>query len=110
MAFPVIKAPKHITMTPVDTTIKTQTDAGYVMARPRTTRSIYDFEVGLLLNQTDLNLLIAHDALVTGASIFAWYNHLNQQTYQVRYTSRPSYARSAEQKGWYDVNFKVQSV
>ncbi len=108
--FPAIKAPKMIKPTPVDNTLKSSTDAGYVQARPRTTRPIYDFDVTLILNATDLAALRAHDALVTGASIFAWLNDDDGQTYQVRYTKRFTSSRSPQQQGWWDVSFTVQSV
>lgn len=110
MSYPDIKAPKSIKKTPVDNTLRSPTEAGYVQARPRTTRPIYDFDVSLFLPEADKILLEAHDVSETGASIWSWYCNLDATTYQVRYTKRVSSARSPETPGWFDVTFSVQSV
>lgn len=107
--FPALScAPKSVTMTPVDNTIKSSTDAGYVLARPRTTRALYDFDVTYLVDATDKGLLLAFDAQVTGATIFNWT--YDGTTYQVRFSKRINTSRTADMKGFYPVSFSVQSV
>lgn len=110
MAFPTIKAPTNIKRTPVDNTLRSPTDAGYVHARPRTTRVLYDFEVTMILSAADLASLQSHDDSVTGATIFSWYCHRYDATYNVRFTKRVSSTASTDKPGWFDVTFSVQSV
>jgi len=110
MAFPTIAAPKSIKRTPVDNTLRSPTDAGYVQARPRTTRKIYDFEVSLLLSTAHRILLEDYYDLVGGATIFSWYCTKYNTTYQVRFTKPVSSSVNPEQKNYYDVSFAVQSV
>ena len=110
MDFPVIAAPKNIKRTPVDNTLRSPTEAGYVLARPRTTRILYDFEVSLLLSATDRGVLEAFDAIVTGASIFSWFCDKYATTYSVRFTKRVSCSVNPEQTDYYDVSFSLQSI
>lgn len=110
MAFPTIVAATKIDRNVVDNTLRSPSDAGYVQTRPRTTRQIYEFDVAMILNQTDLALLLAHDASVTGSTIFTWTNTEEDVTYNVRYVNRVRYTRSPDQKGYWNVSFKLQSV
>lgn len=110
MAFPTIAAPTHIGTQAVDNSLKSPTDAGYVQARPRTTRDIRNFDIQMKLKESDLALLLAHDSTVKTHGIFSWYNCEDDTTYNVRQTERVKYDRSPEQLGYYDVSFKLQSV
>lgn len=110
MSFPNIAAPISIKRTPVDNTIRSSTEAGYVQARPRTTRTIYDFEVNLLLNEADRIALESFDSTVTGATIFSWYCSKYNATYQARFTKRVSSSIHPEKVNFYDVSFSVQTV
>jgi hypothetical protein len=109
MAFPTLsRGPKSVTMTPVDNTLRTPTDAGYVQTRSRYTRQIYDFDVSYLLTAADRTLMLAHDASVQGSTIFTWV--YKSVTYNVRYTKRVQISATPDVYGNYQASFGVQSV
>ena len=111
MAFPTLTAsPNSVKREPVDTTLRSPTEAGYVQARPRTTRPIYTLDVTYILNAADLALMVAHDNSVTGATIFSWYNTDDDTTYSVRYSKRLSYSHTPDSKGLWPVSFSLQTV
>jgi hypothetical protein len=94
----------------VDNTLRSPTEAGYVQTRPRTTRRILTFNVGMILNAADLVLLEAHDVAVTGSSVFAWTNPDEDVTYNVRYSKRFTKSRTPDSKGLWPVSFSLQTV
>jgi hypothetical protein len=111
MSFPTLTAaPNSIKRDIVDNTLRSPTEAGYVQARPRTTREIYTFDVGYILNAADLALLQTHDDTVTGSSIFAWTNTDESVTYNVRYSKRFTKSRTPDSKGRWPISFSLQTV
>lgn len=110
MAFPTIAAPIRITNQAEDNTIKSNVESGYVQARPRSTRDVFNFDVQYKLSKADLALLVAHDGTVKTHGIFVWYNDEDDTNYNVRQTQRLRYDRSPDEKGYYNAYFSLQSV
>lgn len=110
MAFPTIAAPIRITKQAEDNVIKSNVESGYVHARPRSTRDVFNFDVQYKLSEAHLALLLAHDATVKTYAIFAWTNTEDDTTYNVRQTQRLRYDRSPDEKGYYNASFGLQSV
>lgn len=91
MAFPTLtsKPVYPITETRADNAIRSETEAGYTLTRPRFTRSRRNFAVAYRnISSTDRGLLVAHFDEATTSSVFSWTNPADSTVYQVRY-ARP---------------------
>jgi len=79
---------------PISDTIKSSSDDGYVITRPRNTRRRYNFEFSLpYILLEDGKKLEDLDLTVTGTEWFYWYNLLEDKEYKVRFQSgnRPTF-------------------
>lgn len=92
MAFPTLtSAPVYpITENRIDATIRSETDGGYTLARPRYTRSRRNFGVNYRnISSTDKGLIVTHWDAVGGSTIFTWTNPADSTAYSVRYAKPP---------------------
>lgn len=92
MAFPTLtSAPVYpITENRADATIRSETEAGYTLARPRFTRSRRNFAVNYRnISPADKELIVSHFDTVGGSTIFTWTNPVDSTAYSVRYAKPP---------------------
>lgn len=117
MAFPTLSAaPKSCPEEPIDDTISNESEAGYVMTRPRFTRVRHKFgPVEYILTKADLDLLVAHDASVKGSTIFTWVSPTTGTTHNVRFSKdgRVKFTQVVDTRPTvrlYTVNFSLEEV
>ena len=100
----------------VDDTLRTPTDGGYVLTRPRNTRApLRSFRFGYAnLSDADYALL---DAFLTtvqvGGDVFTWAHPFNGNTYQVRFQSAPTckyYLFHKKTDGSHDHRWQVSNI
>lgn len=89
--FPTLSAvPRACPDEPVDDTLSTKSEGGYVQTRPRNTRQLRTFgPIKYMLEAADWAALKTFDEQVGGWSIFNWTHPVSDVVYQVRFTSRP---------------------
>jgi len=78
----------------ISDTIKSSSDDGYVITRPRNTRRRFNFKFNLpYIPLSDAQKLDKLDKTVTGSEWFEWYNILEDKIYKVRFQtdSRPKF-------------------
>lgn len=76
----------------VDSTLRTQTDGGYVLTRPRHTRPplrMFRFGYTYLSNADKLAFEAFLETVQIGGDAFTWQHPFNGNTYQVRFNSAP---------------------
>jgi hypothetical protein len=73
---------------PIDDTIKSDSDAGYTITRPRFTRIRRIFgPVDMVLNRVDRDALVAFDSTVKGSTIFTIAHPVTGELIKVRFKS-----------------------
>ena len=77
----------------VDNAIKSSTESGYVLARPRFTRNMLKFgPIQMVVDGTDLGLFQAFYDQVGTYTIFTWTHPTTATSYNVRFASPPKIA------------------
>jgi hypothetical protein len=97
-----------------DPVVRSKIEGGYVVSRPRHTRSLRrTWSVGYtFISDADKLLLQAHyQAMRGGSDIFRWYNHEDYTWYNVRFVEQVEfkYVGAGYTKRW-DIAFKVEQA
>lgn len=91
MAFPTLTAKaRSCPQDFVDNSIKSPADAGYVLARPRFTRTLRKWgPIQLICTETDKGTFETFYLTVGTSTIFDWTHPLTDVVYQVRFSNPP---------------------
>lgn len=111
MAFPTLTAaPVYpITENREDNTIKSSAESGYVLARPRFTRSRKNWGVSYRnVGSSDKSAIAGHYDAVGCSMIFSWTNPSDAAAYSVRYGKPPVITQRIP--GAWDIELALEQV
>jgi len=107
------EASEHTEEVAVDPTIRGTTEGGYEITRARFTnvKSQWHRHYPIVTN-ADKNTLFTfeRETVKVSCEIFDWYNHEDQQTYEVRFTEPIKYKRVEGPHNYWDIEFDVREA